>query len=101
MRELLSYLWAQQFFAGSGSRAAGERVFASKHCSTCHVNGPGPKMPPAGRTLSGASMVSALWSHGPRMLQQMNTQKISWPRFDGSQMADLIAFLNTGGTSKP
>jgi mono/diheme cytochrome c family protein len=101
MRELLSYLWARQFFSGSGNAAAGARVFTSKHCSSCHVNGPGPKMPPTGRTFSGASMVSALWSHGPRMLQQMNTQKISWPRFDGSQMADLIAFLNTGGTSKP
>jgi cytochrome c2 len=101
MRELLSYLWAAQFFAGSGSAAAGQRVFAAKHCTVCHDNGPGPKLPPAGRAFSGASMVSALWSHGPNMLEQMKSKNIAWPRFEGAQMADLIAFLNSGGKSKP
>ena len=40
-------------------------------------------------------MVSALWRHGPRMLDQMKTKGLEWPRFDGAQMADLIAYLNT------
>ena len=96
MRDLLSYLWAEQFFRGSGNAAAGQRVFAAKKCTTCHENGPGPMLPPAGRSFTGASMVSSLWSHGPNMLQEMKSKNIGWPRFDGAQMADLIAFLNSG-----
>ncbi len=40
-------------------------------------------------------MVSVLWRHGPRMLDQMKTKGLAWPRFDGAQMADLIAYLNS------
>ena len=52
-----------------------------------------PKL--AGGAFNGATMVSALWRHGPSMLAQMKKEGVAWPRFDGSQMADLIAYLNT------
>jgi mono/diheme cytochrome c family protein len=102
-RELVSYLWARQFFEGEGNPSAGARVFASKHCVACH-NDPSsgaPKLPKAGLTGGGgeftaATMVSALWRHGPRMLDQMKSKGISWPRFSGTEMANLIAFLNRG-----
>jgi ABC-type tungstate transport system permease subunit len=48
-----------------------------------------------GDAFGGAAMVSALWLHGPDMLDQMKTKGIAWPRFEGTQMADLIAYLNT------
>jgi mono/diheme cytochrome c family protein len=103
MREIISYLWAGQFFEDSGKAAAGERQFAAKRCTVCH-NDPSsgaPALPAAGRSFSGATMVSALWRHGPRMLDQMNAKHISWPRFDGRQMADLIAYLNSQTKRKP
>ena len=40
-------------------------------------------------------MISALWRHGPKMLTMMQQKNVAWPRFDGTQMADVIAFLNT------
>jgi cytochrome c2 len=97
MRELLSYLWAEQFFEGSGNSGAGRHVFAAKHCTTCHEDSStgAPKLTGAGRSFSGATMVSALWRHGPSMLNQMKAKGISWPRFEGTQMSDLIAFLNS------
>jgi cytochrome c2 len=91
MNELLSYLWAREFFEDSGSAAAGRKIFASKKCASCHDSGTAPKLE---RRVSGSSMVSALWRHGPSMLAQMKTQHVPWPRFEGSQMADLIAYLN-------
>ena len=95
MRELLSYLWSEQFFEDSGNPSAGRRVFATKHCASCHDN-PSTGAPRlAGRSFSGVTMVSALWHHGPRMLDQMRTKGIAWPRFEGAQMSDLIAFLNS------
>ena len=96
MQHLLGYLWAREFFVDSGDASRGARVFASKRCTVCHlagVNG-APKLPAADREFSGAAMVSALWHHGPQMLAQMKSTGVAWPRFEGSQMADVIAYLN-------
>jgi cytochrome c2 len=103
MRELLSYLWAEQFFEDSANPAAGRRVFAAKRCATCHENPStgAPKLVGAGRSFNGAAMVSALWHHGPRMLDQMKAKGISWPRFERTQMSDLIAFLNSAKAGTP
>ena len=38
---------------------------------------------------------SALWHHGPSMAEQMRARHMPWPRFDGQDMANLIAYLNT------
>jgi cytochrome c551/c552 len=102
MRELLSYLWAKQFFEGSGDPRRGARVFSSKGCPTCHASGTSgaPRLPRGGAEFSGASMVSALWRHGPTMLEAMTKRGTPWPRFDGTEMADLIAYLNSGGSAK-
>jgi cytochrome c551/c552 len=103
MRDLLSYLWAEQFFEGSGNPAAGRRVFGAKRCATCHEDpsSGAPKLASAGRSFTGATMVSALWHHGPRMLDLMKAKGIAWPRFEGAQMSDLIAFLNSGSGRTP
>jgi mono/diheme cytochrome c family protein len=97
MRELLSYLWAKQFFESAGDAARGKRVFSAKHCATCHDDaGSGaPKLQGAGTSFSAAAMVAALWHHGPTMLESMRAKQIAWPRFDTSEMPDLIAYLNS------
>jgi mono/diheme cytochrome c family protein len=103
MRELASYLWAEQFFQDSGKASAGRKVFAQKRCATCHENGENgaPKLPAAGRSFSGSAMVAVLWHHGPQMQETMRAKNIAWPRFDGSEMADLIAFLNSAERKAP
>ena len=93
MRELLGYIWAQQFFEDSGVASNGRRVFAAKRCASCHEGA--AKAPKLAGNFNGTTMVSALWRHGPAMLEQMKKDGVRWPRFEGSQMADLIAFLNT------
>ena len=102
MRELLSYLWARQFFEDAGDAGRGKRVFAAKHCATCHNDAStgAPKLAGGQRSFTGATMVSALWHHGPRMLEQMNDRRIRWPHFDGREMSNLIAYLNAGERAK-
>ena len=93
MRELISFLWAGQFFTGDGTPAAGARVFTAKHCASCHNDKTGAfKL--AGQ-FTAATMVSALWHHGPQMQEQMKSRHMPWPRFGGQDMANLIAYLNT------
>jgi mono/diheme cytochrome c family protein len=97
MREVLGAYWAKQFFAGSGDPSQGKKVFAAKHCAECHSgSGPGAKLTDMKGGYNGMSMVSALWRHGPEMLDQMKQKKINWPVFKAGEMADLMAWLNEG-----
>jgi cytochrome c2 len=102
MQALVSSFWAAKFFESTGRPAAGSRVFASKNCTVCHndASSGAPRLPTPGREFSGAAMVSVLWRHGPRMLDLMKTKGLEWPRFDGTQMADLIAYLNSGKNTR-
>jgi mono/diheme cytochrome c family protein len=96
MQSLVSALWAAKFFEDAGRPNQGGKVFA-KNCAICHsdASSGAPHLPAAGQEFSGASMISALWSHGPPMLDRMKVKGVAWPHFDGAQMADLIAYLNT------
>jgi len=101
MREIVSYVWAQQFFTGSGSPQAGQKVFSAKRCASCHNDASSGAPALGGGNFNAADMISALWHHGPRMLDQMKAKNLAWPRFDGHQMSDLLAFLNSGEKRKP
>jgi mono/diheme cytochrome c family protein len=97
MRQIVSYLWAEQLLTQNGNSAHGKQIFTEKSCASCH-NDPSSGAPSlAGRkgTFSAVSMVSALWLHGPQMLEQMKAKGIAWPRFTANQMSDLIAYLNS------
>jgi mono/diheme cytochrome c family protein len=98
MNEILSYIWARRLLDHSGSAKRGERLFTQKHCSSCHGSDPAaPDLRTAkGREHSSLTMISALWRHGPAMLDRMKERNILWPRFSANEMSDLIAFLNAG-----
>ncbi len=97
MRQLIGYIWARQYFSGTGDAGRGKKVFAEKRCAGCH-NDRSSGAPELGKTAEGYSditMVSILWRHGPSMLDRMKQQNIPWPRFTAQQMADLIAYLQS------
>jgi mono/diheme cytochrome c family protein len=95
MRQIISYIWARQYFTGSGNAERGKKVYAEKNCSTCHESGEAPKLARGQDGHSQITMVSALWDHGPRMLELMGQKKLAWPQFTAAQMTDLIAYLNS------
>jgi cytochrome c2 len=96
MQDLIGSFWAAKFFEDSGRPGPGSRVFAAKNCAVCHndASSGAPRLPIPGRDFNAAAMISGLWRHGPRMLDQIKTKGLEWPRFDGAQMADLIAYLS-------
>jgi len=98
MSALLGYVWAAQFFQDTGNPARGAKVFAARHCAQCHgvAGGGAPDLKARAGSYDGIVIVSALWRHGPSMLEQMNQKGIRWPEFRLHEMADLIAWLNTG-----
>lgn len=102
MGELLSYIWAQQFFEDARDPARGRKIFASKGCAGCHEkagSGAPPLVDKTGR-FSGPAMVSALWRHGPAMLDRMKASNVKWPRLSAEDMSALIAYLNLAKDKK-
>jgi cytochrome c2 len=101
MQSILGYLWAGPFFSARGDAERGKRVFESKSCASCHNNASSGAPQIVGRSgFSPVAMVSALWKHGPRMLERMKQQNIPWPQLTPSQMSDLVAYLATGETAR-
>jgi mono/diheme cytochrome c family protein len=97
MRQIIGYLWVRQYFRGEGSAERGKKVFAEKSCATCHndASSGAPKLAKGKDGYSDITIVSALWGHGPQMLDRMSQKGIGWPRFNAQQMSDLIAYLNS------
>jgi mono/diheme cytochrome c family protein len=96
MRDLVGYVVSMQFFEERGDVEEGRKVFQRKHCGRCHDNamsGAPPRSEMTGRMTSLAIM-AALFRHGPSMLERMRREKLSWPHFNGLEMADLSAYLH-------
>jgi mono/diheme cytochrome c family protein len=96
-RQLISYVWAKQFFSTRGDANRGRKTFQSKKCSVCHDDraSGAPPLAKGADPYSAITMVSALWRHGPAMLSQMEAKHIAWPRVSQQEMTNLIAYLNS------
>src|SRR5207302_1741409 len=99
MRNLIAYLFAQRYFFEPGDVSRGKKVYDTKGCATCHEmrrsQTGAPDLTRASEAYSPITLTSAVWRHGPAMLREMKEQKIPWPEFEKSEMADLIAWLNS------
>lgn len=97
MAELVAYLFAQHYFETEGNRRRGKRLFASKGCGSCHgrADSPAPSLRRAGRAFLPLGLASAVWRHGPAMLEEMKSRGITWPTLSGRDMDDLISYLNS------
>jgi len=98
MNDLTSYLFLQRYFAESGDAVRGARVYIDKGCASCHDKKPlgksAPDLPQVTERFSPVTITSALWRSAPAMLTAIQQKKMQWPEFHGSEMADLIAYLN-------
>jgi cytochrome c len=76
----------------------GRRLFAIKGCARCHgASGSGTAAGPDLRSVTQRLRVSEiageLWNHSSHMATVMRARGIDFPRFTGSELADVIAFL--------
>jgi mono/diheme cytochrome c family protein len=97
MRTLLGYIWGKQFFYTRGDAARGHKTFEAKKCATCHNDSSSgaPALGKPSEPYSAISMVEVLWRHGPSMLESMQAKHIPWPQLSQSEMANLIAYMNS------
>jgi cytochrome c2 len=98
INDLTSYLFAQRYFAEPGDAMRGAQVYINKGCASCHETKPlgkkAPELAQVTERFSPVTITSVLWRSGPAMLTAMQEKKMEWPEFHGSEMTDLIAYLN-------
>jgi cytochrome c2 len=99
MSNLVAYLFAQRYFEEQGNAERGRRVFENKNCVVCHERQSkqtgAPDLALSTERYSPITMSAAVWRHGPSMLRATERQGTPWPELKASEMADLIAFLNS------
>jgi len=99
MSNVVAYLFAQRYFDEEGDIEHGALVFQTKNCILCHEQRRqqtgAPDLTLATERYSPVTISASVWRHGPEMLEMMEQQKLSWPEFTGSEMPDLISFLNS------
>ncbi len=98
MNDLTAYLFAQRYFLEKGNPRLGAEVYRTKQCVVCHeqdrAQTHAPELTQLTERFSAVTLTSALWRHGPAMMEAMKARKIAWPEFHGAEMTNLIAFLN-------
>jgi cytochrome c2 len=99
--DLVGFLYTLNYFDAPGDRAAGRRLFTEKRCVVCHqVDGVGGVVGPNLDFLrpfrSPIYVASAMWNHGPQMMDAMAARNVPRPSFTGAELRDLSAFLAPG-----
>jgi cytochrome c2 len=99
MRNLIAYLFSQRYFFEKGDVGRGERVYHSKNCYLCHEDRReatgAPNLAQEPELFSPVTMASAVWLHGPAMMQALEKEGLNWPEFHNAELTDLIAYLNS------
>jgi cytochrome c2 len=73
----------------------GAKVFEAKRCVSCHggERSEGPDLTHVALHRTVSEISGALWNHSYAMNEWMRSRGIPFPRFEGTEMADLISFL--------
>ena len=102
MADIVAYLYSVQYFATPGDPRRGEGLARTKRCLSCHsIGGKGGNVGPDFKRAIGldqpVTVVSAMWNHASTMEKKMEEMSLQWPVLKGSEMADLVAFMQTLG----
>ncbi len=104
--DLTAFLFWLGYFDPDGDSEIGAQLFVTKGCVVCHqVRGVGGVVGPNLDFLSqyGApiQIAAAMWNHGPQMAAELSRRGVRRPTFAGSELVDLIAYLETANEDPP
>ncbi|MDO8794553.1 MAG: c-type cytochrome, partial [Vicinamibacterales bacterium] len=102
MADLQAYIRAEGRRAGRDvqlqplpSPSRGALVYRSKQCGACHDRGqgPAPDITRAALSKTASEITGLLWNHSYAMGAMMTARGVPFPRFSGSELSDLVAYL--------
>ncbi len=99
MADLLAFLASVRYSEPIGSPQIGERVFAQRGCANCHGakaegTDAGPPLRANKEVFTAVSFTTALWHHGPKMIDRAEQLGMQWPELEPTDIGDLVSFLN-------
>jgi mono/diheme cytochrome c family protein len=102
LADLLAFLYFLNYFDEPGDPNVGKVLFAQKHCIQCHSLGrvggaSGPRLDTLPRGTSPLRIAQDLWNHGPAMVPAIRRMGLDIPKFNGSEIIDLFAYLRSQG----
>ncbi|MBI2817002.1 MAG: c-type cytochrome [Acidobacteria bacterium] len=104
MVDLLAYLYLIRYLDQPGDPTKGGVLFATKHCADCHtLSGTGKGIGPNLSHLNEDTPImwaQLMWNHGQSMEALIAQERIEWPLFQGSEMTDLLAYLQSSTSGK-
>lgn len=85
-------------FLTPGNPNAGRTLFSSKGCASCHGadargGDGGPDLAQLDLRQSAEGISGRMWNHALDMRAAMLERGVGWPRFAGTELADMVAFL--------
>jgi mono/diheme cytochrome c family protein len=88
----------EQVYMSPGNPKRGRKVLEEKGCIDCHSitgmkEGIAPKLVDLNWNYNVTEIAGLMWNHSSEMEELMKERKISWPKFNGREMADLISYL--------
>ena len=102
LSDLLAFLYFLNYFDEPGQPRVGQVLFARKHCIQCHSLGneggkTGPRLDTLSRGTPPLRIAQDLWNHGPVMVPSIRKMGLDVPKFEGSEIIDLFAYLRSRG----
>jgi mono/diheme cytochrome c family protein len=100
MTDLFAFLYSIRSLDEPGDPQRGRTLLEERKCLSCHSvsgkgGGSGPDLRQWGSYRNPVSWVQAMWNHGTAMQAMLTQRGLGWPQFQGSDMADLIAYVHT------
>ena len=98
MEDLFAYLAMAGALDELGNVEAGRLVFQNKRCVECHSIGGkgekgGPDLASVASNRNSVGWIATMWNHAPGMFRAMTEKGVPFPRFQGSEMADLQSYI--------
>ncbi|MFQ6616806.1 MAG: c-type cytochrome [Fidelibacterota bacterium] len=98
LREFSRTRPSRRQFMSPGNPQRGRELFVTKWCNHCHAArkdqpSTGTRLEDIDLHRSVTAIAGSMWNHGNTMWKAMQEEDIGWPTFEGSEMADLIAYL--------
>ncbi|MGE5306542.1 MAG: c-type cytochrome [Alphaproteobacteria bacterium] len=98
MADIVAYLYSVQYFARPGDFNRGKTLVKTKNCLSCHAGAPGsqevaPDFKKIEHLDQPVTVVAAMWNHAGLMEQKMGKMALEWPSLTGSEMADVVNYI--------
>lgn len=98
MKDFIAFIYFLKYLDEPGETAKGAMVLKQNKCLSCHSAGEkrqkaAPKLDKVKNYANPFILAQDMWNHGIKMHAEISAAGIPWPKFEGSDMVDLFAYL--------